>query len=219
VPEKKKATAKKTTATKTTAPRKRAAAGDVASGRASRPRRPAVKAGKAAASSERRLPSTSPAAAAAPHRGRRKTRVGRVAAAKTPKTVIVVIERLREHPLYKKVIKVRKRVPAHVADGEVKAGDLVRIQESRPFSATKRWQVIEVISRAGEAYAAAPESGDVERRLEETEGVTELLAKPEREIAEVSPEKASVALPEEDAEVGDGSGVRAKGANTKAEQP
>ena len=105
--------------------------------------------------------------------------------------MIVVIERLREHPLYKKVIRVRKRVPAHVADGDVKAGDLVRIQESRPFSATKRWQVVEVISRAGEAYAAAPESAEIERRLEETEGVTELLSKPEREIVEESAEEAA----------------------------
>ena len=187
MPEKKKTTAKKTT----TAPRKRTtaaaatpAAGRVASGRGSRPRRPAATAGRAAASYETRLPSTRPAAGEARVHGHRKTRVGRVVAAKTPKTVIVVIERLREHPLYKKVIKVRKRVPAHVADGDVKAGDLVRIQESRPFSATKRWQVVEVLSRAGEAYAAAPEAADVERLLEETEGVTELLAKPEREIVE-----------------------------------
>ncbi|MBI2325293.1 MAG: 30S ribosomal protein S17 [Chloroflexi bacterium] len=137
--------------------------------------------------------------------------------AKTPKTVIVQIERLREHPLYKKVIRVRKRVPAHDANGDVKAGDLVRIQESRPFSATKRWQVAEVLSRAGEAYAAAPEAAEIEKALEATEGVTELLAKPEREIAEPSPEEASVARPEEDAEVGDGSGVRAEGANTQAD--
>jgi ribosomal protein S17 len=123
--------------------------------------------------------------------------------------VIVVIERLREHPLYKKVIRVRKRVPAHVADGDVKAGDLVRIQESRPFSATKRWQVIEVISRAGEAFAAAPDEADIEHRLEEAEGVTELLAKPEREVAE---------QPEEGTDEGDGSGVRAEGANTKEQQ-
>lgn len=148
-------------------------------------------AGQAAGSSETRLPSTSPAAAGtAVHRGRRKTRVGRVVSAKTPKTVIVEIERLREHPLYKKVIRVRKRVPAHDANGDVKAGDLVRIQESRPFSATKRWQVSEVLSRAGEAYAAAPEAAEIEKALEETEGVTELLAKPEREAAEAAAEEA-----------------------------
>jgi small subunit ribosomal protein S17 len=115
------------------------------------------------------------------HRGRRKTKVGRVVSAKMPKTVIVEVTRLREHPLYKKVISVRKRFPSHDANGDVKAGDIVRIQESRPFSATKRWQVVEVISRAGEAMAAAPLVADIEKQLEETAGVTELLAKPVRE--------------------------------------
>jgi hypothetical protein len=86
---------------------------------------------------------------------------------------------------------VRKKFAAHDANGDVKAGDIVRIQESRPFSATKRWQVIEVISRAGEAGAAAPKATDVERLLEETEGVTELLAKPEREAAEAATEEAA----------------------------
>ncbi len=210
---------KKTTAKKTTAVRKRAAAAGprpaatatakpaasrVASGRGSRPRRSTASAGQATASYETRLPSTREAAGEVrAHRGHRKTRVGRVAAAKTPQTVIVVIERLREHPLYKKVIRVRKRVPAHDAQGDVKAGDLVRIQESRPFSATKRWQVIEVISRAGEAFAAAPEAAEIERALEETEGVTELLAKPEvasrpgAPIPEASAEEAAKALGDE----------------------
>ncbi len=106
------------------------------------------------------------------------------------KTVIVEVERLREHPLYKKVIKVRTKFASHDANGEVKAGDIVRIQESRPFSATKRWQVIEVLSRIGEAYAAAPEAEEIERALEQTEGVRELLAKPEREAPEASEEEA-----------------------------
>jgi small subunit ribosomal protein S17 len=187
VPEKKSTVAKKTTV------RKGAAAGDVASGRAPRPRRPTAKAGKAAASSEGRLPSTSPAAARSRRDAagngevtkttKRREKVGKVVSAKTPFTVIVEIERLREHPLYKKVIRVRRRVPTHDAKSEAKAGDIVRIQESKPFSATKRWQVIEVISRAGEGYAAAPDEADIERELEAAEGVTELLARPERKVA------------------------------------
>ena len=119
-------------------------------------------------------------------RGHRKTKVGNVVSAKQAKTVIVEVKRLREHPLYKKVISVRKRFPAHDADGVVKAGDIVRIQESRPFSATKRWQVVEVLSRAGEAMAAAPEVALIEKQLEESAGVTELLAKPERETPETA---------------------------------
>jgi small subunit ribosomal protein S17 len=132
------------------------------------------------------------------YRGHRKTKVGNVVSAKQAKTVIVEVKRLREHPLYKKVISVRKRFPAHDADGVVKAGDIVRIQESRPFSATKRWQVVEVISRAGEAMAAAPEVALIEKQLEESAGVTELLQKPERETPEPSAEGAEAE--EEDSE-------------------
>ena len=133
------------------------------------------------------------------HRGKRKTKVGNVVSAKNAKTVIVEITRLREHPLYKKVITVRKRFPAHDAEGVVKAGDVVRIQESRPFSATKRWQVVEVLSRAGEAMAAAPLVADVEKQLEESAGVTELLSKPERETPEAEAGEAE-AEDEEEAE-------------------
>jgi serine/threonine-protein kinase RIO1 len=58
----------------------------------------------------------------------------------------------------------------------VREGDLVRIQESRPYSATKRWRVVEVISRIGEAGAAAPRVADIEKQLEETEGAAEFLS-------------------------------------------
>jgi small subunit ribosomal protein S17 len=96
------------------------------------------------------------------------------------KTIIVEVGRFREHPLYKKMIRLRKRFAAHDEAGEAKAGDLVRIQESRPFSATKRWRLVEVISRAGEAGAAAPRVADISKALEEQEGVTDILT-PERE--------------------------------------
>ncbi len=187
MPEKKttarKTAAKKPTATKTTATKRTATA-------AKTTRRPVR------AKAEAATPVATPKAARTispikAHRGHRRTKVGRVVSAKMPKTVIVEVERLREHPLYKKVIKVRTKFASHDANGEVKAGDLVRIQESRPFSATKRWQVIEVLSRIGEAYAAAPQAEDIERQLEESEGVRELLAKPERPEAEESEAEAS----------------------------
>jgi small subunit ribosomal protein S17 len=112
-------------------------------------------------------------------RFRRKTKVGVVVSAKQPKTVIVTVGRMREHPLYKKVVRLRKGFAAHDEAGEVREGDLVRIQESRPYSATKRWKVVEVLSRSGEAGAAAPRVADVAGQLERAEGVTELFAKPE----------------------------------------
>ena len=113
-------------------------------------------------------------------RFRRKTKVGVVVSAKMAKTIVVEVGRFREHPLYKKMIRLRKRFAAHDEAGEAKAGDLVRIQESRPFSATKRWRLVEVISRAGEAGAAAPRVADISKALEEQEGVTDILT-PDRE--------------------------------------
>jgi small subunit ribosomal protein S17 len=125
-------------------------------------------------------------------RSRRRTRVGVVSSAKQAHTVTVVVERMREHPLYKKVIRLRKKYAAHDAAGDVKAGDLVRIQESRPFSATKHWQVVEVLSRAGEAGAAAPRAEDVEKLLEQAEGVDVILA-PQREEKVAEPVAEGIA--------------------------
>ena len=173
----KKTPAKKTLATKATATKTTA--------RKTVARRAPAK----AAAVEAAAPAAAVTAEIKVHRGHRRSKVGMVVSAKTRNTAIVEVERQRQHPLYKKVIRVRKRFPAHDATGDVKAGDLVRIQESRPFSATKRWQVIEVLSRAGEAGAAARRVADVERELEETEGVTELLAKSERVAAEASAEE------------------------------
>ena len=121
-------------------------------------------------------------------RFRRKTKVGVVVSAKMAKTIVVEVGRFREHPLYKKMIRLRKRFAAHDEAGEAKAGDLVRIQESRPFSATKRWRLVEVISRAGEAGAAAPRVADISKALEEQEGVTDILT-PEREDAQQETEE------------------------------
>jgi small subunit ribosomal protein S17 len=143
----------------------------------------------------RRAPAASGSAQdAAPHswrRSRRRTRVGLVVSAKQAHTVTVVVERMREHPLYKKVIRLRKKYPAHDAAGDVRAGDLVRIQESRPFSATKHWQVVEVLSRAGEAGAAAPRVADVEKLLEQAEGVDTILVRPREEKEAVATEAES----------------------------
>ena len=130
---------------------------------------------------------------------RRRTKVGMVVSAKSQKTVIVEVERMRQHPLYRKALRVGTRYAAHTENGEVLAGDLVRIQESRPYSATKRWRVLEVLSRAGEAGAAAPRVTDVEKQLEEQEGVTELLTVTKPESAEETPQAGDVP-PEGDTE-------------------
>ena len=174
------ATATKTTAAKkTTAARKTSSAAPRAAAMATAPR-PAVR----KTVTRRRAAATVSHGAAATQavtgwrRFHRKTKVGVVVSAKQPRTVIVTVERLREHPIYRKVVRVRKRFAAHDDAGDVREGDLVRIQESRPYSATKRWRVVEVISRLGEAGAAAPRPADIEKALEESEGAAEFLSKP-----------------------------------------
>jgi len=171
--------AKKTTAMRSTAAAKAATAPKTAGAKATAA---AVTARKAVTVRKRTAATvahaTTPAGEAATgwRRFRRKTKVGVVISAKQPKTVIVTVGRMRMHPLYKKVIRLRKGFAAHDEAGDVREGDLVRIQESRPYSATKRWLVVEVLSRTGEAGAAAPRPEDIEKQLEQAEGVTELLA-------------------------------------------
>ena len=82
--------------------------------------------------------------------GRRKSMVGTVVSNKMDKTVVVVVERLARHPVYKKVIKLRKRFKAHDADNVCQMGDVVRIVESRPLSKEKRWVVEEIVRSTAE---------------------------------------------------------------------
>ena len=70
--------------------------------------------------------------------GKRKTKVGRVVSDKMDKTIVVSIERLARHPLYKRVIRLTSKFKAHDELNEARVGDAVRIEESRPLSATKR---------------------------------------------------------------------------------
>jgi small subunit ribosomal protein S17 len=78
---------------------------------------------------------------------RRQMKVGRVVSDKMDKTVIVAVEYTRPHPLYKKAMKRTSKFAAHDERNECKTGDIVRIEETRPLSKTKRWIVREVLQR------------------------------------------------------------------------
>jgi len=80
-------------------------------------------------------------------RARRKTRTGVVVSDKMTKTVIVELTRRFADPIYGKQVKRSKRVAAHDEQG-AKAGDKVRIMETRPVSRTKRWRVVSILQRA-----------------------------------------------------------------------
>ncbi len=78
---------------------------------------------------------------------KRKTRVGRVVSNKMDKTVVVTVETLRHHPLYKKTIRRAVKYKAHDEKNECKLGDTVKIIETRPLSKEKRWRVAEIITK------------------------------------------------------------------------
>lgn len=77
----------------------------------------------------------------------RKVRTGLVVSNAMDKTVTVSVERLVPHPLYKKAMKRTKKFKAHDEENTCNVGDLVRIEETRPLSKTKRWRVLEIVKR------------------------------------------------------------------------
>lgn len=81
-------------------------------------------------------------------RGARKVRVGVVVSDKMQKTVVVKIDRRVPHPLYGKMVTRSSKVKAHDEENAAKAGDTVRIMETRPLSKDKRWRVVEIVDRA-----------------------------------------------------------------------
>src|SRR6187551_2582241 len=88
------------------------------------------------------------AAAAEAARGRRKVREGYVVSDKMDKTVVVAVEDRVKHRLYGKVLRQTSRMKAHDESNSAGVGDRVRIMETRPLSATKRWRLIEILEKA-----------------------------------------------------------------------
>lgn len=78
----------------------------------------------------------------------KKTLIGKVVSDKMQKTIVVLVERLKKVPKYKKIIKVRKKYYAHDEKEEAKMGDIVEIQESRPYSKLKRFKLVKIIKKA-----------------------------------------------------------------------
>ena len=76
----------------------------------------------------------------------RKERVGTVLSNKMERTVIVQVMRLVQHPVYRKVMRRRKKYIVHDEKKITKVGDTVRIRETKPLSRTKRWQIVEVLT-------------------------------------------------------------------------
>ena len=86
--------------------------------------------------------------------GQRKTQTGRVLSDAGDKTIVIRVERLQQHPVYKRVIRRTARFMAHDELNDAKIGDLVTVEESRPLSARKRWTLLKVVKR-GESQEGA----------------------------------------------------------------
>jgi small subunit ribosomal protein S17 len=81
-------------------------------------------------------------------RGERKVREGYVVSDKMDKTIVVSLEDRVKHPLYGKVIRRTSKVKAHDEANTAGVGDRVRLMETRPLSATKRWRLVEILEKA-----------------------------------------------------------------------
>ncbi len=75
-------------------------------------------------------------------------RIGTVVSNKMDKTVTVRVERVMQHPLYRKVVRRSKKYMVHDENNECRVGDVVKIMETRPLSKRKRWRVVEILERA-----------------------------------------------------------------------
>jgi small subunit ribosomal protein S17 len=132
----------------------------------------------------------------------RTTKTGRVVSDRMDKTIVVSVERLARHRLYKRVIRVTSKFKAHDETNTARIGDTVLIEESRPLSATKRWRLVEVVSRADEAQTQ-PIVAEEEETSEAIHGAAhpgrarQDAAEAETEAgADAEPEATAVAEPE-----------------------
>jgi small subunit ribosomal protein S17 len=92
----------------------------------------------------------------------RKIRTGTVVSNKMDKTVVVLVETLGHHPLYKKVVRHKAKFKAHDEDNSCGIGDTVRIIETRPLSKEKRWRVVEILRKREIAEVQPAEISDVD---------------------------------------------------------
>ncbi len=82
-----------------------------------------------------------------------KQKVGRVVSNKMDKTVVVAVDYLRPHPIYRKTVRKTNKFYAHDEENRCQPGDMVRIEETRPLSKLKRWRVVEIV---GETRRGVP---------------------------------------------------------------
>ncbi len=106
-------------------------------------------------------------------KGRRVQKVGRVVSNKMDKTIVVVVESLKKHRIYKRTYKQTKRFYAHDEQNTCQIGDTVRIEESRPLSKLKRWALIEIVKRGSGIVPVEEVLAEVDPNLTSSEDAAE----------------------------------------------
>ena len=101
---------------------------------------------------------------------RHQQKVGVVVSNKMQKTIVVAVESLKKHRIYKRTYKQTKRFHAHDEENSCQIGDLVRIEETRPLSKTKRWRLVEIIKRGSGVVPVDELLADVNPDLTAEEG-------------------------------------------------
>jgi len=132
---------------------------------------------------------------------RRKTKVGRVVSDKMDKTIVVAVERLARHRVYKRVMRVTTKFQAHDEENSAQVGDRVLIEEWRPLSRHKRWRLVEVLGRAGRPIELVSEEPET------TEAISAVAHPGRRAKAEAAAAEADAAGA--DAETEDGADAAA----------
>ena len=98
--------------------------------------------------------------------GRRQQKVGRVVSNKMQKTIVVAVESMKKHRVYKKTYRVTTRFKAHDETNAANIGDTMRIEETRPLSKDKRWRLVEIlVSSAQTPPVAEIAAADVDEEL------------------------------------------------------
>ena len=103
-------------------------------------------------------------------RSNRKERVGVVISDKMDKTITVQVDRVSRHPVYNRSIRKATKFKAHDETNTAKLGDIVRIQETRPLSKTKRWRLVEVVKRSTGSGSVELKSVENEKSISDKEG-------------------------------------------------
>ena len=100
-----------------------------------------------------------PAAQPQPAKKTRQQKIGRVTSDKMQKTIVVAVESLKQHRVYKRTYKYTTKFKAHDEQNEARIGDMVRIEETRPLSKEKRWRLVEILKRAEQTRRAGDRGG------------------------------------------------------------